>query len=59
MAQSTFAEHLAKLLKKHGTTQKELAERVGVTEATMLHYMHTKKMQTYNKWLRYASPELL
>ena len=44
MAQITFAERLAKLLKKQGITQKELAERVGVTEATMSRYMHSKRI---------------
>ncbi|MCR5609539.1 MAG: helix-turn-helix domain-containing protein [Lachnospiraceae bacterium] len=44
MALTTFAERLAELLKKHGITQKELAERVGVTEATMSRYMHSERI---------------
>ena len=44
MAQTTFAERLAKLLKQQGITQKELAERVGVTEATMSRYMHSERI---------------
>ena len=44
MSQTTFAERLAKLLKQQGITQKELAERVGVTEATMSRYMHSERI---------------
>ncbi len=44
MAQNTFANRLAELLKKQGITQKELAERVGVTEATMSRYMHSERI---------------
>ncbi len=44
MTQTTFAERLAKLLNKQGMTQKELAERVGVTEATMSRYMHSERI---------------
>lgn len=44
MARNTFANRLAELLKKQGITQKELAERVGVTEATMSRYMHSERI---------------
>ena len=44
MAQTTFAERLAELLKKQGITQKELAERIGVTEATLSRYMHSERI---------------
>ena len=44
MAQATFAERLAELLQQQGITQKELSERVGVTEATMSRYMHSERI---------------
>lgn len=44
MTQHTFAERLAELLKQQGVTQKELAERVGITEASMSRYMHTNRI---------------
>ena len=34
-----FNERLAQLLKANGLTQKALAEKVGVTEAAMSHYL--------------------
>ena len=44
MMRKTFAERLADLLKQQGVSQKELAERVGVTEATMSRYMHSERI---------------
>ena len=44
MMRETFAERLADLLKQQGVSQKELAERVGVTEATMSRYMHSERI---------------
>ena len=36
---NTFAEHLSALLEKNNMTQRELAERIGVTTATMSRYI--------------------
>lgn len=44
MTQHTFARRLTELLKQQGITQKELAERVGITEASMSRYMHTNRI---------------
>lgn len=44
MTQHTFAGRLTELLKQQGITQKELAERVGITEASMSRYMHTNRI---------------
>lgn len=44
MAQDTFADRLTGLLKQQRITQKELAERVGVTEATMSRYLHSDRI---------------
>ena len=44
MVKSLFSEHLALLLKQQGLSQKELAERIGVTEATMSRYMHGERI---------------
>ncbi|MBQ9209538.1 MAG: helix-turn-helix transcriptional regulator [Oscillospiraceae bacterium] len=44
MEQSVFATRLAELLEKKRITQKELSERVGVTEATMSRYMHSERI---------------
>ncbi len=44
MTQNTFAGRLTELLKQQGITQKELAERVGITEASMSRYMHTNRI---------------
>lgn len=35
----TFGERLLKLLQKHGMTQKELADRINTTEATLSRYV--------------------
>ena len=40
----TFAYRLSELLKKRGMSQKELAERVGITEASMSRYMNTDRI---------------
>lgn len=39
-----FAQRLSELLKKQGMSQKELAERVGITEASMSRYMNTNRI---------------
>lgn len=44
MTQNTFAGRLTELLKQQGITQKELVERVGITEASMSRYMHTNRI---------------
>ena len=44
MNERTFAQRLAALLKQQGITQKELAEIVGVTEATLSRYMHSDRI---------------
>ena len=44
MEETTFAQRLAALLKKQGVSQKELAETVGVTEATLSRYMHSARI---------------
>lgn len=44
MEESTFAKRLAELLRQKGITQKELAERVGVTEATVSRYLHSERI---------------
>ena len=40
----TFAYRLSELLEKQGMSQKELAERVGITEASMSRYMNTDRI---------------
>ena len=44
MADEAFASRLAELLKKQGMTQKELSERIGVTEATVSRYMNGNRI---------------
>ena len=44
MSISIFAERLSLLLKEQGISQKELAEVVGVTEASMSRYMHSERI---------------
>ena len=44
MPTSIFAERLSLLLKEQGISQKELAEVVGVTEASMSRYMHSERI---------------
>ena len=44
MADDAFASRLAELLKKQGMTQKELSERIGVTEATVSRYMNGNRI---------------
>lgn len=44
MEERKFAQRLAALLKKQGISQKELAEIVGVTEATLSRYMHSDRI---------------
>ncbi len=41
---STFAQRLSELLEKQGMTQKELAAKVGITEASMSRYMNTNRI---------------
>lgn len=41
---NTFAGRLSELLAERGLTQKELAERVGITEASMSRYMHSERI---------------
>ncbi len=41
---TSFADRLANLLKEQGISQKELAARVGVTEASMSRYMHSDRI---------------
>lgn len=42
--QNTFAGRLSELLAERGLTQKELADRVGITEASMSRYMHSDRI---------------
>ena len=44
MAKTTFSQRLAELLKQQGITQKELSERVGITEASMSRYMNSERI---------------
>ena len=44
MPTSIFAERLSLLLKEQGISQKELAEVVGVTEASMSRYIHSERI---------------
>lgn len=37
---NTFSQRLEQMLKQHGMTQKELAEKAKVTEAAMSHYIN-------------------
>lgn len=44
MGTTTFAERLAALLKERSISQRELAETVGVTEASMSRYMNGSRV---------------
>lgn len=44
MARGEFAERLLALLEENGMSQKELAERVGVTEASMSRYLNSERI---------------
>ena len=44
MAKEEFAKRLLALLEQNGMTQKELAERVGITEASMSRYMNSNRI---------------
>ncbi|MCM1523223.1 MAG: helix-turn-helix domain-containing protein [Ruminococcus sp.] len=44
MEYKTFAERLAKLLNEQGVSQKQLAEKIGVTQASMSRYMNTDRI---------------
>ncbi len=43
MENKTFSERLSELLEKRGMTQKELALRIGVTEASLSRYMNSDR----------------
>lgn len=44
MAKGEFSKRLLALLEKNGMSQKELAERIGITEASMSRYMNTDRI---------------
>ena len=44
MEESIFAERLSELLKSKGVTQKQLAERIGVTEASISRYLNSNRI---------------
>lgn len=44
MEKTIFAQRLTELLKEQRVTQKELAERVGVTEASISRYMNSDRI---------------
>ena len=44
MAKGEFSRRLTELLDKNNLSQKELAERVGITEASMSRYMNSDRI---------------
>ncbi len=44
MTKTVFAQRLTELLKEKGVSQKELAELVGVTEASISRYMNSERI---------------
>ncbi len=44
MTKTVFAQRLTELLKERGVSQKELAELVGVTEASISRYMNSDRI---------------